>query len=57
LIPEKAIHIAFLESAKQLHRDIAARNVLVAADESVKLSDFGLSYVPFSVLPLRRQAQ
>ncbi len=35
--------MAYLESKKFVHRDIAARNVLVANHESIKLSDFGLS--------------
>ena len=35
--------MAYLESKKFVHRDIAARNVLVANHESVKLADFGLS--------------
>jgi focal adhesion kinase 1 len=33
----------YLESKKYVHRDIAARNVLVVHHECVKLSDFGLS--------------
>ena len=35
--------LAFLESKKFVHRDIAARNVLVSAHDCVKLADFGLS--------------
>ncbi|XP_070556782.1 focal adhesion kinase 1-like isoform X4 [Ptychodera flava] len=35
--------LSYLESKKFVHRDIAARNVLVAADDNVKLGDFGLS--------------
>lgn len=35
--------MAYLESKKFVHRDIAARNVLVANHESIKLADFGLS--------------
>uniref|UniRef100_A0A915BVR5 receptor protein-tyrosine kinase n=2 Tax=Parascaris univalens TaxID=6257 RepID=A0A915BVR5_PARUN len=35
--------IAYLHSCKFVHRDIAARNVLVSTARSVKLSDFGLS--------------
>ncbi|XP_019638914.1 PREDICTED: focal adhesion kinase 1-like isoform X7 [Branchiostoma belcheri] len=35
--------LSYLESKKFVHRDIAARNVLVAAYDSVKLGDFGLS--------------
>ncbi|UJR10425.1 hypothetical protein I4U23_014629 [Adineta vaga] len=35
--------LAYLESKKFVHRDIAARNVLVSNHESVKLADFGLS--------------
>ena len=32
-----------LEAKSYVHRDIAARNVLVANPEVVKLADFGLS--------------
>ena len=32
-----------LESKNYVHRDIAARNVLVSSPEVVKLADFGLS--------------
>ena len=35
--------LSYLESKKFVHRDIAARNVLVASHDSVKLADFGLS--------------
>ncbi|CAF3391796.1 unnamed protein product [Rotaria sp. Silwood1] len=35
--------LAYLESKKFVHRDIAARNVLVSNHELVKLADFGLS--------------
>nr|XP_006823251.1 PREDICTED: focal adhesion kinase 1-like [Saccoglossus kowalevskii] len=35
--------LSYLESKKFVHRDIAARNVLVAAEDNVKLGDFGLS--------------
>lgn len=35
--------LSYLESKKFVHRDIAARNVLVADQDCVKLSDFGLS--------------
>lgn len=35
--------LSYLESKKFVHRDIAARNVLVSANNCVKLSDFGLS--------------
>ncbi|UJR35517.1 hypothetical protein I4U23_028271 [Adineta vaga] len=35
--------LAYLESKKFVHRDIAARNVLVSNHETVKLADFGLS--------------
>ncbi|CAF4414668.1 unnamed protein product, partial [Adineta steineri] len=35
--------LSYLESKKFVHRDIAARNVLVSNHESVKLADFGLS--------------
>lgn len=35
--------LSYLESKKYVHRDIAARNVLVASWDCVKLGDFGLS--------------
>ena len=35
--------LSYLESKKFVHRDIAARNVLVSSQDSVKLADFGLS--------------
>lgn len=35
--------MSYLESKKFVHRDIAARNVLVSAHNCVKLADFGLS--------------
>ncbi|XP_023662745.1 protein-tyrosine kinase 2-beta-like isoform X2 [Paramormyrops kingsleyae] len=35
--------LAYLEGINMVHRDIAVRNVLVAAAECVKLGDFGLS--------------
>ncbi|XP_067128351.1 LOW QUALITY PROTEIN: focal adhesion kinase 1-like [Centruroides vittatus] len=35
--------LSYLESRKFVHRDIAARNVLVSAHDCVKLGDFGLS--------------
>lgn len=35
--------ISYLESKRFVHRDIAARNVLVAEHHNVKLADFGLS--------------
>ncbi|CAB3991780.1 focal adhesion kinase 1-like isoform X1 [Paramuricea clavata] len=35
--------LSYLESKKFVHRDIAARNVLVCSVENVKLADFGLS--------------
>ncbi|XP_072390034.1 focal adhesion kinase 1 isoform X2 [Diabrotica undecimpunctata] len=35
--------LSYLESKKYVHRDIAARNVLVSTDRCVKLADFGLS--------------
>lgn len=35
--------LSYLESKKFVHRDIAARNVLVSSQDCVKLGDFGLS--------------
>lgn len=35
--------ISYLESKRFVHRDIAARNVLVSDYTAVKLADFGLS--------------
>lgn len=35
--------LSYLESKKFVHRDIAARNVLVSAQNCIKLADFGLS--------------
>uniref|UniRef100_A0A914VRN7 non-specific protein-tyrosine kinase n=1 Tax=Plectus sambesii TaxID=2011161 RepID=A0A914VRN7_9BILA len=35
--------LSYLDSRKFVHRDIAARNVLVSTHQCVKLSDFGLS--------------
>ncbi|KFU93036.1 Protein-tyrosine kinase 2-beta [Chaetura pelagica] len=35
--------LAYLEAINCVHRDIAARNILVASPECVKLGDFGLS--------------
>ncbi|XP_045717331.1 focal adhesion kinase 1 isoform X1 [Phyllostomus hastatus] len=35
--------LAYLESKRFVHRDIAARNVLVSSSDCVKLGDFGLS--------------
>ncbi|XP_065332952.1 focal adhesion kinase 1 isoform X2 [Cloeon dipterum] len=35
--------LSYLESKKFVHRDIAARNVLVSSHSCVKLADFGLS--------------
>lgn len=35
--------MAYLESRHVVHRDLAARNVLVAEDNSAKVSDFGLA--------------
>lgn len=35
--------LSYLESKKFVHRDIAARNVLVSSQNCIKLADFGLS--------------
>ncbi|KAL5961763.1 Focal adhesion kinase 1 [Taenia solium] len=35
--------LAYLEALKIVHRDVAARNVLVANDNCVKLADFGMA--------------
>jgi len=38
-----SLGMAFLESKKVLHGDLAARNVLLDEQKSVKICDFGLS--------------
>eukprot|EP00118_Oscarella_pearsei_P022002 m.250921 g.250921 ORF g.250921 m.250921 type:complete len:1124 (+) comp40327_c0_seq9:205-3576(+) len=35
--------LSYLESKKFVHRDIAARNILISTPDTVKLADFGLS--------------
>ncbi|CAB3403106.1 unnamed protein product [Caenorhabditis bovis] len=40
---EAADGIAYLERTKCIHRDIAARNCLLAAKNELKISDFGMS--------------
>jgi serine/threonine protein kinase len=35
--------LAYLASSNFVHRDIAARNMLIAADYTIKITDFGLS--------------
>ena len=60
---EVASAMVFLAKAKYVHRDIAARNVLVDGDEHLKIGDFGLSRSVYTheyyrkqgggVLPLR----
>jgi serine/threonine protein kinase len=43
LAADCAAGLAYLSSLKFVHRDIAARNVLVSSQHSAKISDFGLS--------------
>uniref|UniRef100_A0A9J7XSC5 non-specific protein-tyrosine kinase n=1 Tax=Cyprinus carpio carpio TaxID=630221 RepID=A0A9J7XSC5_CYPCA len=45
--------LAYLESKRFVHRDIAARNVLVSSVDCVKLGDFG-TYVSSSSINFRR---
>ncbi|VDK19651.1 unnamed protein product [Anisakis simplex] len=40
---ESADGLAYLESVKCIHRDIAARNILLSESHQVKVSDFGMS--------------
>lgn len=35
--------MAYLQSKKIVHRDLALRNILVESDDCVKISDFGLA--------------
>src|SRR3989338_116357 len=37
--------LAFLHSLRIVHRDVAARNILLESDEKAKLSDLGLSRI------------
>lgn len=43
IISDTCAGMAYLESRHVVHRDLAARNVLVAEDNSAKVSDFGLA--------------
>ncbi len=38
---ETAAAMVYLAKVKYVHRDIAARNILVGADKTLKLADFG----------------
>ncbi len=40
---DAAAGMSYLESKNCIHRDLAARNCLVGKDNSVKISDFGMS--------------
>ena len=39
--------LAYLEDVNYVHRDVAARNILLLNEKTIKLSDFGLSRVLF----------
>lgn len=44
---DTACAVAFLHSKKVLHRDFKSKNILVKSDNTIKVTDFGLSKIKF----------